>query len=460
MELSSPSTPRKNPGKGYLPEKMEVDPTQFLNFKPEGEKKNKKRKYSSDKSYEKMEAEYLPEEMQEEKIEDIQKQVKRHEEKMEKRKHWKYFPAPDIFRISPPVQEMAKIQDRMFFKPEATSHLVRSLVYHAIGKENPNVCVLQNLPFEVAFDAIEFLIKTYEYFDSKNNYVDVVKNWQGLEMILPENLKKDYTRLNPYLSPFIEYTSYDSDTIYDLLKKAKLDPKIEQLFIFAVMENVFFMAYPYYRNKKFVLTPEVFEKCLINTKIEYMVMPLGYSSHLNVLFIDKKNKTVERFEPYGEIIYSQSIFPESQTDIDQSIEDYFKNYLYKYYSPQSFCPREGIQYKMEKLQDSPTTKYGTSGFCVSWSYLFALSRLKYPNESNETIAKNLMKRIEKIAKKKYMDKKLPKIDKKSYLQKDFILEFIYEYMSSIFSTISDEIKYINTRFHKINLKLEDRVLIF
>jgi hypothetical protein len=447
----SPSPRRKNSPDKYSPEQMEVEE------KRPKRKRSRERKRSKEYVEKEMEVEYLPEEMIEENPVEFEKQVKKFGKLVEKQKNWKYFETPDIRKITPPLEEISVLENRIYFKPEATSTLVRTLLYHALEKGRSDVCVLKNFTHEKAFRRVTLLKKLFEYFHEKGNPIDIFGNWNVLSLNLSGSLKQEFENQRSDLDPFIKKEEYKSDTFYDLLKKNKIAE-----FIFLLIEMVFEMGAPRYKNKKFIISSTLFEECLNNKKIRFIIIPLCFDSHMNVIIVDKRYMTAERFEPFGEIVYTKDIGLDlDQKEIDKSIEAFFTPYHLKYYAPEHFCPAKGIQYKMEKGKDKTAQKYGTTGFCVTWSYLFALMRLTHPEVSNDKIASSLMEKIEDLAEKSYIQKNLGKmLSKNEYLKKDFILEFVYEYLSSLFSNVSKEIDEINAIFPQLNLKLKDRVLIF
>jgi hypothetical protein len=444
----SPSPRRKKNIVENFPEEMEVDEPPRLKRKRSPKQKKKK---------EKMEVEYLAEAMVEEDPALLEKEVKKFEKIQERQKKWKYFETPGVRKITPPLEEISVLENRMYYKPEATSYLVRALLYYALERDRKDVCVVKNFTFEQVFKGVILFKDIFEYFYSKGNLIDINKNWNLLSLNLKGKLKDEFDKQKSIFDDYISEYTLDSDQYYERLKKNQEAP-----IIFGLMEYILAMGGPRYKNKKFSISTQAFENCLTNPNIRFVIIPLAYDKHMNVIIVDKKHKTAERFEPYGQIVYTKDLgLGEDQKAIDKVLEDFFQKYQYKYYDPQHFCPVQGIQYQMEHGKGKPAQKYGTTGFCVTWSYLFTIMRLTHPEISNDKIASSLIKKIQKMAKSTYIKMNFQKIlSKKDYLKKEFILEFIYEYVSSLFKNISNEISEINKFFPKLNLKLEDRILIF
>jgi hypothetical protein len=95
--------------------------------------------------------------------------------------------------------------------------------------------------------------------------------------------------------------------------------------------------------------------------------------HSNLILIDNINKTIERFEPYGEMIFTNS------QDINQMIQSQIANPLgYKFIFVQ---PYPGFQSRSDEFAKYNKTYGDPMGFCLAWSFLYLdikmeLSKLK------------------------------------------------------------------------------------
>jgi len=147
--------------------------------------------------------------------------------------------------------------------------------------------------------------------------------------------------------------------------------------------------------------------------------------HMNILIVDTKMRTLERFEPHGSILdhiaqeakeniakaknltvvrqhwqdtlkhLEQNSAFRPQCEIDQQIQklvDYFLH-GYTYIPPLDFCPLHGFQamQELEVLQDRAGDVAGKkTGFCVAWSYWYADLRLRYPDTRREQLIERAM----------------------------------------------------------------------
>lgn len=145
-----------------------------------------------------------------------------------------------------------------------------------------------------------------------------------------------------------------------------------------------------------------YKNCLncINKKKKFIIIPLllrwndGVSAHANILIIDIKNESIERFEPYGKYVGNDNNSEYLvQLEFDNRFrslnkKNIFKNY--KYYSPFQYCPIIGFQ---KKEENNIQLKKGTAkinlgdpgGFCASWILWYANLRFEYPNLKREKL---------------------------------------------------------------------------
>lgn len=124
--------------------------------------------------------------------------------------------------------------------------------------------------------------------------------------------------------------------------------------------------------------------------------------HANVLVYDKKDNTLERFEPHGG--QSPQIF---RTDVlDSRLPRMFELLLgvqnLTFLPPSGFCPREGVQTLQSK------EKSIKKGFCAAWAFIYLNARLNHPDEDRSNIH----------------DLVINKIKKKRMTLTDFILEYV------------------------------------
>jgi len=121
--------------------------------------------------------------------------------------------------------------------------------------------------------------------------------------------------------------------------------------------------------------------------IVYLDYPAQKNAHCNMLVYDRKEQTLELFEPHGDMHIHNS---KTKADIDNIITNIFYKSLNirvkKYYKPLDFCPRESIQL----LQDRQMVQQNLSdtrniGFCTYWSFWWIELRARNPDIPNRTL---------------------------------------------------------------------------
>jgi hypothetical protein len=112
-------------------------------------------------------------------------------------------------------------------------------------------------------------------------------------------------------------------------------------------------------------------KGIIYIKISIILSQINIR-HANLLIIDIDKKTVERFEPYGEIYY-ESILKLDEV-LKKEICDKLDNY--NYIITQSY---PGFQSKSDELNELCIAYGDPEGFCLAWCYLYLELKLMYNN---------------------------------------------------------------------------------
>ena len=128
-------------------------------------------------------------------------------------------------------------------------------------------------------------------------------------------------------------------------------------------------------------------------------------SHANIVIIDLKKKTLERFEPYGcTVFYKKDV-----------INKFFKSFVlkflqlkkYKYLAPENLSPKLGIQHGSDSY----------SGMCVTISAMYLQMRILNVDIKQKKIVEHFLKMSEKKLKSiilkfaKYIEKTLKKDSK-------------------------------------------------
>ncbi len=107
-----------------------------------------------------------------------------------------------------------------------------------------------------------------------------------------------------------------------------------------------------------------------------ILAPFWSVGHENVLFFDKRAKTIERFDPHGITEEGRAFY---KTDaLDQALAAHFANLGFTYASPTDLCPNFGRQGKHgPQIYEQAMSK---QGFCQAWSLWWVLRRIQHPSE--------------------------------------------------------------------------------
>ena len=145
-----------------------------------------------------------------------------------------------------------------------------------------------------------------------------------------------------------------------------------------------------------------FGKC---SSKRFVVLPFGYncldSGHANYLLYDKKTRSLERFESYGEIEDDDECL--NPPNLDMKIKKLFqdnlgKSFVKEYHKPLSFCPSKNFQTiqenEKEMRHDDPV------GFCSVWSAWYIDLRLSNPNVDRKRVVKIALEQLKKLKKEK------------------------------------------------------------
>jgi ankyrin repeat protein len=126
---------------------------------------------------------------------------------------------------------------------------------------------------------------------------------------------------------------------------------------------------------------EISFKNFITSNKEIFAIPLGIDlengSHANVIIIDKKFKTIERFEPNG--VEEPINFNYNKNLLDFKVKTYLEKFFpdYEYLGPEDFLPVIGFQ-SLEMIENKKMKKIGDpGGFCVGWCLWYLEQRIKY-----------------------------------------------------------------------------------
>ena len=192
--------------------------------------------------------------------------------------------------------------------------------------------IIHNLLYTIRILKINSKILTIPYFIQTLNY----KSKQDLLLNMSNNEKN----IINYLKSF--YINYNSWLPHIILWKNKynywIDPNLND----------------FLKNSKSIN--------FIYIKLSVYLLDNTNTRHANVIIVDNFNKIVERFEPYGEMIFNNS------NDINQMIQTHIANPLqYKFLFVQ---PYPGFQSRSDEYARYNKTYGDPMGYCLAWSFLY------------------------------------------------------------------------------------------
>jgi hypothetical protein len=107
----------------------------------------------------------------------------------------------------------------------------------------------------------------------------------------------------------------------------------------------------------------------------------GNIRHANLILIDNLKKTVERFEPYGEIYFLNCL------QLNSTLEEEIANKLgYKYIFIQSY---PGFQIRSDEFDEKNKSYGDPGGFCLAWCFLYLELKLLYENKIVKKIKESI-----------------------------------------------------------------------
>ena len=137
-----------------------------------------------------------------------------------------------------------------------------------------------------------------------------------------------------------------------------------------------------------------FSKKMKDTHIKTIAIPLGIEltngSHANILFVDKENMTIERFEPNG-ANYPMGLNYNPHL-LDTTLEHKFLEYHLQFIKPGDFLPTIGFQI-LENIENKCKKIGDPNGFCGVWCTWWVYHRLNNPKIKNYELANLLIKNI-------------------------------------------------------------------
>jgi hypothetical protein len=253
------------------------------------------------------------------------------------------------------------------------------------------------------------------------------KKAEQLKEVYEEEAKEDLSSALDFISKFNSNT-----TAYDFVRQ-NLGTKTAFIYILEKHKNdclVFnndtvykSMTWYYYaRSDKHYMEPNYpfdeydkkIEDC-IKAKKRFIAIPLiiveKKSAHQNMIILDLKMKTAERYEPHGGSTSGwEKISDEINEHLKHIFEEEFKIHKFKYIPPFNVCPKMtkelinkiGITNQFLNHKEGKYTGFqsfenlfpsGDDGYCVAWSLFYLDSRLSAPSYTPEELYIHIFKKL-------------------------------------------------------------------
>jgi hypothetical protein len=220
-----------------------------------------------------------------------------------------------------------------------------------------------------------------------------------------------------------------------------------------------------WKNKyNYWLDPNLIDFLIKNKKFNFIYIKLtvylidnSNTRHSNVIIVDNNNKIVERFEPYGEMVLTNS------KEINYMIETQIANKInYKFIFTQ---PYPGFQSRSDEYAKFNKNYGDPLGFCLAWSFLYINIKMQLFKAKSNINPIDFINWyiINKFSKDFNIDDKVNKTNKyilfiryyaryldieKNKLIKKFNLDYSLSYQEDI------DIDYQNKLIYNINNELE------
>ena len=119
--------------------------------------------------------------------------------------------------------------------------------------------------------------------------------------------------------------------------------------------------------------------------IVFLSLSIDNIYHANLLIYDFKNKSIERFEPYGKCIYEF---------IDNILEEELTwNTGFNYVRPNEYEPYSGFQTISDENNNYNLKPGDFGGFCLAWCLWYIETKLINLNISSKILIRKLINRL-------------------------------------------------------------------
>jgi hypothetical protein len=158
-----------------------------------------------------------------------------------------------------------------------------------------------------------------------------------------------------------------------------------------------------HKSQSFVIPPGFWEavKDCLKKGSSFILIPMGFDcgddkpGHQNFLIYNTITKEMERFEPNGSFVDNPCFNNRNNPTLTEKIIGLFDKHVQKgmikdFYEPMDFCPPRTVQF----YQANEGKKFkGEGGFCLSWSYWYADTRLRNPTKEREEVVHMALKSL-------------------------------------------------------------------
>ena len=191
------------------------------------------------------------------------------------------------------------------------------------------------------------------------------------------------------LNKYDFYIPNDSNSSHKyLLQQSNNNEKFLKLIhqYYDVFNNIFPHLIIWENINNYFIHPKLID-LIINSKQNFVYIKLtfiislpndNYVRHANIILIDKLNKIIERFEPYGNLC--NTFNKQLNSVLEKNISDKLK---YKFI----YCnPYAGFQTLSDEYNQFNRTTNDPPGYCLAWCMLYLEIKLKYKYDCFKTIS--------------------------------------------------------------------------
>jgi len=225
----------------------------------------------------------------------------------------------------------------------------------------------------------ELRVENKKYKDNLNTQMERLRIKNGICTTLKERVRqyaKTYDDAKTDLNAALVLKNMNIEFMTSYLKNNYND-------MLCVMPDAIFVEYPLTTWAPSSLQTQISD-CQQNFVVIFVSILIVDENvrHRNMIFIDKKKRTAELFEPHGST---------SKFVLSESMTKYFKQINIVYIDAKQSCPTYGPQYIESNhtiITDNDSIDPG--GYCSFWALFMVECRLIFPGVDVDTITKSLV----------------------------------------------------------------------